>query len=62
MEPTIDSIVALITNAGVSIGVLVYFMYRDFKFMDTLSKTLTTLVDTVNTLKEIVKENTNDDD
>lgn len=62
MEPTIDSIVALITNAGVSIGVLVYFMYRDFKFMDTLSNTLTTLVDTVNTLKEIVKENTNDDD
>lgn len=61
MEPTMDSIVTLVTNAGVSIGVLVYFMYRDFKFMDTLSKTLTTLVDTVNTLKEIVKENTEND-
>lgn len=61
MEPTVDSIVTLVTNAGVSIGVLVYFMYRDFRFMDTLSKTLTTLVDTVNTLKEIVKESTDND-
>jgi len=47
--------VNLFLNTGVSIVVIAYFMYRDFKFMDTLQTTLQTLVDTVTTLQHSVK-------
>lgn len=61
MDVAPEPIITLLTNAGVSIGVIAYFMYRDFRFMDTLTKTLTTLVDTVDTLKDIVKDKKDDD-
>ena len=51
---TMDDIVNLIMNAGVTIVIIAYFIFRDYKFMSSLQTTLTTLVDTVNTLKEIV--------
>lgn len=44
----------LILNSTVSIVVICYFMIRDYKFMDSLQTTLTTLVNTVDTLKELV--------
>ena len=44
----------LILNSTVSIVVICYFMIRDYKFMDSLQTTLTTLVNTVNTLREVV--------
>lgn len=47
-----QDMVNLFLNTGVSVVVIAYFMYRDFKFMGTLQNTLQTLVDTVNTLKE----------
>lgn len=40
--------------------IVAYFMYRDFKFMDTLKTTLTTLVDVVTELKNNVKDEEND--
>ena len=49
-----EDVVNLLLNAGVSIAVIAYFMYRDFKFMGTLQITLQTLVDTVSALKESV--------
>ena len=49
-----DAIVNLILNSSVSIIVIAYFMYRDFKFMVQLQQTLQTLVDTVNCLKDVV--------
>jgi len=45
----------LIVNNGVAVVVVAFFMYRDIKFMSTLQTTLTTLVDTVDGLKDIVK-------
>lgn len=47
--------VNLMLNAGTSIVVIAYFMYRDYKFMGTLQTTLQTLVDTVSTLQCSVK-------
>lgn len=47
--------VNLMLNAGTSIVVIAYFMYRDYKFMSTLQTTLQTLVDTVSTLQCSVK-------
>ena len=52
----IQEITNLALNSGVSIVVIGYFMYRDFKFMSTLQTTLISLVDTVNALKDCVNE------
>ena len=41
----------------VSIIVIAYFMYRDFKFMMQLQQTLQTLVDTVDCLKDVIGDN-----
>lgn len=51
----IQELTNLAMNSGVSIVVIGYFMYRDFKIMSTLQTTLTTLVNTVDTLKDYVK-------
>ena len=53
MENVTD-IVSLIQNTGVTIVILGYFIFRDYKFMSTLQNTLTTLVDTVDTLKDVI--------
>lgn len=52
----IQELANLILNSGVSIAVIGYFMFRDFKFMNQLQSTLVTLVDTVNTLNVCVRE------
>ena len=44
----------LLLNSSVSIVVICYFMYRDYKFMSSLQTTLTTLVNTVDVLKCLV--------
>ena len=49
-----EEIINLIVNNGVAVAVIVYFMYRDFRFQATLQQTLTTLVDTVDALKESI--------
>lgn len=51
-----NDIVTLIMNSGMTVVIVAYFIYRDFKFMGTLNTTLTTLVDTVNTLKDMVQD------
>lgn len=52
----IQELANLILNSGVSIAVIGYFMFRDFKFMNQLQSTLVTLVDTVNALNICVRE------
>lgn len=49
-----NEVANIITNTGTSIAVIGYFMYRDLKFNQDLNRTLQVLVDTVNTLKEVV--------
>ena len=47
----------LIVNNGVAIAVIVYFMFRDFKFMGKLSDSLQELIDiTKNFEKRILRE------
>ena len=48
-------LVNMIQNTGVTVVILGYFIFRDYKFMGTLKDTLTTLVNTVSTLKEVVQ-------
>ena len=57
----IDSLTTLIVNNGVAVAVIAYFMYRDYRFMDELQRTLQSLVDTVDVLKSVIPTNgTND--
>ena len=55
MPDEMNAIVKLILNSGVSITVIAYFMFRDYKFMSTLNNALTSLINSVDTLKEIIK-------
>lgn len=52
----INELVNLALNSGVAIVVIIFFMYRDIKFMSQLQTTLTALVDTVNALKDVVND------
>lgn len=42
-----QELVNLFTEKSVTILILAYFMYRDFRFMDTLKNTLNTLTETM---------------
>lgn len=53
-------IVNLFTNTGVSIVIIAYFIFRDYKWMGQLNTTLITLVDTVNALKDMIRRDNND--
>lgn len=51
-----QEMVSAIVNSSVSVAVIAYFMYRDNKFMAQLHQTLQALVDTVDALKDSLKE------
>lgn len=48
-------LVNMIQNTGATVVIIGYFLYRDYKFIGTLRDTLTTLVNTVSTLKEVIQ-------
>lgn len=51
----LEDMVNLILNTGVTAFIIVYFAYRDVKFISTLNSTLVSLVDTVQALKEAIE-------
>ena len=57
----IDSLTTLIVNNGVAVAVIAYFMYRDYRFMDELQRTLQSLVDTVDVLKSVIPTKIDDE-
>lgn len=53
-----ENIVDLIVNNGIGVACIVYFMFRDYKFMQTLQDTLSSLRDSVAIIQEhFLKEN-----
>lgn len=56
-----SDLVKMLTDGGVTIVIIAFFMYRDIKFMNTLQQTLTSLVDAVNELKRIIPGGDNND-
>jgi len=50
-----EDLVNLIVNSSTTVVIIAYFIYRDNKFMVQLQNTLTTLVDTVSTLKDLLR-------
>lgn len=57
----IDSLTTLIVNNGVAVAVIAYFMFRDYRFMDELQRTLQSLVNTVNVLKSVIPSRDSDE-
>ena len=53
---SVEQIISLVTNNGESIGLLLYFVYRDNKFMNTLNTTLTTLRNTTESIKKMLEK------
>ena len=53
---SVEQIISVVTNNGVSIGLLLYFVYRDNKFMNTLNTTLTTLRNTTESIKKMLEK------
>lgn len=47
-----EEFVNLFVNNGTAIAVIIYFMWRDSKFMDKLNNSLTALITLVNEIKE----------
>ena len=57
----VNEIVNLFVNNGVAVAMVVYFAVRDWKLNSRIQETLVTLVDTVEALKDIVKEGKEDE-
>ena len=51
----IESIISTIINNGVAVGLLVYFVYRDNKFMSNLDVTLKTLQTSVDSVRDLLE-------
>lgn len=47
---TIQDVINLLVNNGLSLGITAYFLYRDYKFNDSLIKTLSALEQSVDKL------------
>ena len=54
MPEEINVVMQAMYNFGIPVVLLAYFMFRDYKFMGELQKTLQSLVDTVGVLKIFV--------
>lgn len=51
----IENVIQLIINNGVAIGMLIYFVFRDYKFNTQLTTTLAVLLTAVNSIKELLE-------
>lgn len=49
-----EDIINLIVSNGIGVACIVYFMFRDYKFQDNISKTLTTLQETTDLIKDFL--------
>lgn len=51
-----ESLVNLILNSSVSIVVIVYFMFRDYKFISQLTSSIQQLVDCIASLSKDIND------
>ena len=49
-----NELIGMITNSGIAIVVVAFFMYRDLKFSKQLNDTLQSLIDTTNLIKDVL--------
>lgn len=51
-----EQLIQLFVNNGTAIAVIIYFMFRDYKFMDNLTKTVASLNATLQELQELTRK------
>lgn len=49
---TMSDIIDLVVSNGIGVACIVYFMLRDYKFMDTMQKTLNSLNESVSLIEK----------
>lgn len=49
-----EQVVNMIINNGCAVGLLIYFIYKDNKFTDTINKALTNISDSMDVIKDIL--------
>lgn len=47
-----NDIIDLVISNGIGVACIVYFMFRDYKFMDTMQKTLNSLNESVSLIEK----------
>lgn len=47
-----SDIIDLVISNGIGVACIVYFMFRDYKFMDTMQKTLSSLNESVSLIEK----------
>ncbi len=47
-----NDIIDLVVSNGIGVACIVYFMFRDYKFMDTMQKTLNSLNESVSLIEK----------
>lgn len=52
-----DEMVNLLVNNGTAVALLVYFIYKDNKFTETITKALTSIEESLQIIKESVNKN-----
>ena len=52
----LNDLITMFVNNGVAVAVIIYFMFRDYKFITQLTKILQELTDSVNSATKILKE------
>lgn len=52
-----DEMVNLIVNNGTAIALLIYFIYKDNKFTETITRALTSIEESLEIIKESVSKN-----
>ena len=52
---TIKDVTELFVNNGIAVAVIIYFMFRDYKFMSQLTRLLQELTDSVNEATRTLK-------
>lgn len=49
-----DEIINTIVNNSVAVGLLIYFIYKDNKFNDTINNALTNISDSLSVIKDLL--------
>lgn len=58
----LDEIINLMVNNGTAIALLIYFIYKDNKFTENITKALTSIEESLKIIKESVGNNTDKED
>lgn len=53
----LDDIINLIVNNGTAVALLIYFIYKDNKFTENITKALTSIEESLEIIKESVSKN-----